>query len=349
MVTDEFPCFFLPKVVGAAGRRITVRLETVDSNGLLPLASVPQAYPAAVHLRRFMQRDVAEPPGVGASEPPFSTAAARLPRVAVEVRSAGRGASPELLEGSVSALASLPIDHAVPCVANARWISSGTARTSHVRQRRCDLSRASAVIPTIGARAGCRRTCTSDTSRRTTCSHAVMRHEQWKLGKLGPKPTGAREGWWGVGAGAEAFLDQFVVWRELAFNTCAKRPDDYNRFEGLPAWAQQRSPITPATPRPYRVRPGGVRAWRDARSALERRAARARRNGWMHNYMRMLWGKKILEWSASPREALHTMIAIMDRWALDGRDPNSYAGYMWTLGRTTGPGRSVRSSARSGR
>ena len=57
----------------------------------------------------------------------------------------------------------------------------------------------------------------------------------------------------------------------------------------------------------------------------------------MHNYMRMLWGKKILEWSASPHEALDTMMAIMDRWAVDGRDPNSYAGYMWTLGRYDRP------------
>jgi deoxyribodipyrimidine photo-lyase len=54
-------------------------------------------------------------------------------------------------------------------------------------------------------------------------------------------------------------------------------------------------------------------------------------------YLRMLWGKKILEWSASPRDALDTMIAIMNRWSLDGRDPCSYAGYMWTLGQYDRP------------
>jgi deoxyribodipyrimidine photo-lyase len=57
----------------------------------------------------------------------------------------------------------------------------------------------------------------------------------------------------------------------------------------------------------------------------------------MHNYMRMLWGKKILEWTASPREALHTMTRLMNRYALDGRDPNSYSGYAWTLGRYDRP------------
>jgi deoxyribodipyrimidine photo-lyase len=57
----------------------------------------------------------------------------------------------------------------------------------------------------------------------------------------------------------------------------------------------------------------------------------------MHNYLRMLWGKKILEWTASPREALATMIALNDRYAVDGRDPNSYSGICWVLGRYDRP------------
>ena len=57
----------------------------------------------------------------------------------------------------------------------------------------------------------------------------------------------------------------------------------------------------------------------------------------MHNYLRMLWGKKILEWSRSPEDALEHMTTIMNRHALDGRDPNSYTGYFWTLGRYDRP------------
>ena len=53
----------------------------------------------------------------------------------------------------------------------------------------------------------------------------------------------------------------------------------------------------------------------------------------MHNYMRMLWGKKILEWSPDPETAAERMIYINDKWALDGRDPNSYTGIFWVLGR----------------
>ena len=58
-----------------------------------------------------------------------------------------------------------------------------------------------------------------------------------------------------------------------------------------------------------------------------------REEGIIHNYLRMLWGKKILEWSPSPQLALSYMIDLNDRFALDGRDPNSYSGVFWTLGR----------------
>jgi deoxyribodipyrimidine photo-lyase len=57
------------------------------------------------------------------------------------------------------------------------------------------------------------------------------------------------------------------------------------------------------------------------------------REGRIHNYLRMLWGKKILHWSASPREALKIMIELNNKYALDGRDPNSYSGIFWVLGR----------------
>jgi deoxyribodipyrimidine photo-lyase len=65
-------------------------------------------------------------------------------------------------------------------------------------------------------------------------------------------------------------------------------------------------------------------------NAAQRQLAR---EGRMHNYLRMLWGKKILEWSPSPQEALEIMIELNNRYALDGRNPNSYSGIFWCLGR----------------
>ncbi|GAB4315363.1 MAG: hypothetical protein Kow0074_02910 [Candidatus Zixiibacteriota bacterium] len=61
------------------------------------------------------------------------------------------------------------------------------------------------------------------------------------------------------------------------------------------------------------------------------------REGRIHNYLRMLWGKKILEWSYTPEDALGIMIELNNKYALDGRDPNSYSGIFWCLGRYDRP------------
>ena len=67
--------------------------------------------------------------------------------------------------------------------------------------------------------------------------------------------------------------------------------------------------------------------------------------GWMHNYMRMYWAKKILEWSPSPAAAYNTAVYLNDKYFLDGRDPNGYAGIAWAIaGNSIGRGSSVRSS-----
>jgi deoxyribodipyrimidine photo-lyase len=57
------------------------------------------------------------------------------------------------------------------------------------------------------------------------------------------------------------------------------------------------------------------------------------REGRMHNYLRMLWGKKVLEWSPSPKEAIQHLIELNNRYAIDGRNPNSYSGIFWVFGR----------------
>jgi deoxyribodipyrimidine photo-lyase len=61
------------------------------------------------------------------------------------------------------------------------------------------------------------------------------------------------------------------------------------------------------------------------------------REGRVHNYLRMLWGKKIIEWTASPSEALDVMLQLNNKYALDGHDPNSYTGIFWVLGRYDRP------------
>ena len=338
VVTDDFPCSFLPRMVESAARRLDVRLEAVDSNGILPLALADRAYTAASHFRRHMQKSLSTQLRSFPDARPF--ARLRLPTLAQLPLAVSRRwprVGDDLLIGDSRALSRLPIDHAVGPVSTRGGPSSGQRALRDFVAERLDSYHEAHNHPDSDG--------TSHLSPYLHFGHvsshqvfnAVMRHERWSASRLAPKATGAREGWWGVGKGAEAFLDQLVVWRELAYNTCVKLPRNYDRYSSLPLWARDTLKAHAADPRPYRyTKRAFERAtthdplWNAAqRELLE--------EGWVHNYMRMLWGKKILEWSRTPQEALRVMMTIMDRWALDGRDPNSYAGYFWVLGRYDRP------------
>ena len=163
-----------------------------------------------------------------------------------------------------------------------------------------------------------------------------MTQEGWTQRKLKASGGGKREGWWGTSRGAEAFLDELVTWRELGYNMCALR-DDYDRYESLPEWARSTLEAHARDRRPSRYTLAQFESasthdplWNAAQRQLVR-------EGRLHNYLRMLWGKKILEWSRSPRQALETMIHLNNKYALDGRDPNSYSGIFWCLGRYDRP------------
>jgi deoxyribodipyrimidine photo-lyase len=156
--------------------------------------------------------------------------------------------------------------------------------------------------------------------------------EGWTPLRLSDRTDGKREGWWGMGPGAEAFLDQLVTWRELGFNFSARR-EDYADYESLPDWARETLESHQNDERPHVYH---LDAFREARTHDSLWNAAQRQlldEGVIHNYLRMLWGKKILEWSPSAREALSVMIELNDRYAVDGRDPNSYSGIFWCLGR----------------
>jgi deoxyribodipyrimidine photo-lyase len=135
---------------------------------------------------------------------------------------------------------------------------------------------------------------------------------------------------------AESFLDELVTWRELGFNMCRQR-DDYDQYESLPPWALDTLGIHGTDKRDYTYSLDEFEKakthdplWNAAQMELVQ-------EGRIHNYLRMLWGKKILEWTVNPRTALDIMIELNNKYALDGRDPNSYSGIFWVLGRYDRP------------
>jgi len=130
----------------------------------------------------------------------------------------------------------------------------------------------------------------------------------------------------------DAFLEELIIRRELAINFTWFAEDDYDRYETLPDWARTTLDEHRHDVREY-LYDAEQLANAETHDPYWNAAMREMVvTGYMHNYMRMYWGKKILEWSATPEEGFATTIALNDRYFLDGRDPNSYTGVGWCYG-----------------
>ncbi len=134
----------------------------------------------------------------------------------------------------------------------------------------------------------------------------------------------------------EAFLEQLLVRRELAINFVWYTPE-YDRYDGVPDWARRTLDGERCRPRTSRYSREIFEAAETHDPAWNAAQRQMVRTGHMHNFMRMYWGKKILEWSATPEEAFETALALNNRYELDGRDPNGYAGVAWCFGRHDRP------------
>lgn len=129
----------------------------------------------------------------------------------------------------------------------------------------------------------------------------------------------------------DAFIEELVVRRELAVNFVLHRPD-YDRFSCLPAWARASLAAHENDPRPHVYSLQTLEAAQTHDPYWNAAMDEMKQTGYMHNYMRMYWGKKILEWSQQPETAFQTLLYLNNTYFLDGRDPNSYAGAAWIFG-----------------
>ncbi|MGD9783021.1 MAG: deoxyribodipyrimidine photo-lyase [Kiritimatiellia bacterium] len=130
---------------------------------------------------------------------------------------------------------------------------------------------------------------------------------------------------------SDAFLEQLIVRRELSLNFCWFNPA-YDRYDVLPAWARKTLDLHRKDKREFSYARAQWEAGATHDPCWNAAQAEMVRSGQMHNYMRMYWGKKILEWSLTPEEAFETALYLNDKYELDGRDPNGFAGVAWCFG-----------------
>ena len=338
IVTDDFPCFFLPRMVAAAASQVECRLESVDGNGLLPLAATDAAPPTAYAFRRILQRKL--PAFLDSAPAAAPVDRLDLPRLKkLSVREGDRSwdwATDALLTGDAEALAALPIDPSVAPALAGGGSQAAEERWSTFLYRKLLLYAENRSQPDEDGASGLSPYLHFGHLSVHQVLHDLAAMERWSPEDVAPSATGARVGWWRMSPPAEAFLDQIVTWRELGYHFCHHRAD-YDRFSSLPPWALATLAKHAADLRSPRYELGDLVAARTYDPLWNAAQRQLVASGEMHNYLRMLWGKKVLEWSATPAEAVAILIELNNRYALDGRNPNSYSGIFWCFGRFDRP------------
>lgn len=333
VVTDEYPCFFHPKMIRAVQHRLPARLELVDSNGLMPLRATDRTFTVAHSYRRFMQKALPQHLEHSPEANPLDGRALRgipkLETIPQDIQQRWPAANLEQLLGS--GLATMEINQQVGvCELRGGAKAARKLLNQFVSKRLLNYDVDRNEPDEVGSSELSPYLHFGHISAHEVF-HKVTYEQVWHPGRL-CKPNGKVNGYWGVEANSEAFLDQLCTWREIGFNMCA-REENYDRFESLPDWAQSSLQKHEKDKRPflYSLEQFENAATHDVIwNAAQRQLVS---EGRIHNYLRMLWGKKILHWTKSAHQALEIMIELNNKYALDGRDPNSYSGIFWVLGR----------------
>ncbi|MCY1022663.1 deoxyribodipyrimidine photo-lyase [Pyxidicoccus sp. MSG2] len=306
VVSDLFPTFIIPGHLRGAAKALDVPLFAVDASCVVPMQRIATVQAGAYTLRPKLQK--LWPEYLGRT----------LPARAVKAVAAGRKLEPGFDTADArearKALAAFDIDHTVAPISERGGRKAGLASLNAFLQRMdgYDTER-------------------NDPGRAHQSGLSPFFH--WGNLFAGEAARAVIRSRGTDHPAVRAFLEELLVRRELGFNFCFHTPGPRQlSLESLPAWARETLASHQKDAREHlytleqlETASTGDGLWNAAqRELLER--------GRIHNYLRMLWGKKLLEWSATPDEGLQRIALLNDKYAVDGRDPASVANFMWVLG-----------------
>jgi deoxyribodipyrimidine photo-lyase len=303
-VTDDYPAFITRRHNQSVPAKVDLPYYAVDSSCLVPMSCIGKRQYAAYTIRPRIHRLLAEH---------------MRPVERVQVKRKWRASIPEWhldvrREDIPRLVAECEIDHTVPPSISFHGGSDQAAR----QLRHFLLSSFSRYAA----------------ERNEPSAHATSNLSPWlHFGHISSTEIAlaaqlhAAEN----GVDASGFLEELIVRRELAFNH-ARHAADPTSLDNLPDWARATLGGHREDKREYIYSPAGFEEARTHDELWNATQKEMRLRGKIHGYYRMYWGKKIIEWSRTPEDALAAMIHIHDRWALDGRDPNTYANILWCFG-----------------
>ena len=307
VVTDFFPTFIVPRQIMGLRKKVHTPVVAIDSATVVPMKHHQREFGTAISFR----------PKLLAALPQFlQPLEASEPKVR---RTIDVDFDPTVpTEGTIAELVSTcGIDHSVP---RARTIRGGT------RAARARLGRfLKDGLPRYDDDRG-------DPNADATSMISPYLH----FGNVSPQEVLLRARESGPADQFAKFQDELLTWREISYNFAYHNPR-HRTVDGIPAWAREELRQGEADPRPVLYSDDDLEQARTG-SELWNAAQRAYlQDGWMHNSVRMLWGKAVLQWTPNAAEALRILEHLNNKYSLDGRDPNSYGGILWIFGKFDRP------------
>lgn len=360
LVTDDYPQFIVPAQNRAVAAAVEIAVHLIDANSVVPLANLGKPVSAAAHLRPRIHKTFAEAwQHRAAAEPELSKEAHKSVDPHFELWK-----SPTDL---TKFLGTLPLDRTVAGVTHEGGSDAGHRVLNQFatkKLRRYADERNEPDDPDYGACSGLSAYLHYGHIGIQEVCEAVL-GSSWTVDEINPQARG-RDDFYCRDKNVNSFLDEAITWRDVGYHwhygmnmelrmdgpkTKSWQSDretmpsfNFETFDFsplaqggtlqqvLPSWAQETLGKHLRDRREHLYTLEQLEAadthdelWNAAQKELVA-------TGRMHNYLRMLWGKKVLEWSETPEEAYRILEHLNNKYELDGRDPNSYTGIFWCFG-----------------
>ncbi|OWK35125.1 deoxyribodipyrimidine photolyase [Fimbriiglobus ruber] len=365
LVTDDYPQFIVPAQIRAVAAAVAIAVHAIDGNGTVPLSKLGPPTAAAAHLRPKLHKLFPEAWSHKAA------VELDVPKVA-KSKLDSPFASWEAPKDIAMFVKKLPIDHTVPAVPDVEggsraaagavkaFVDDKLSRYADGRNQPDDPAENAASGLSFYLRHG-------HVGIEEVCAAVLEATGKWTAAEINPA-TRNKDDFFCRDANVNSFLDEAITWRDVGYQwnfarnvalSTQKPSHSHKSWQAdrdkhplfnfqhydfspqsssgtldavLPEWAKASLAKHARDRRPFLYTLEQFES-ADTHDDLWNAAQRELvATGRIHNYLRMLWGKKVLEWSETPEEAYRVLEHLNNKYALDGRDPNSYTGILWCFG-----------------
>lgn len=333
LISDEYPVFITRQLNERVAKRINCQFITIDANGLIPMEVSKKDPYSAYIFRKTMHKH-------------FSEAIVHLPKAnplddLVHIKPTDEILDTAFLESYAHAkgrlsniplfLDSLSFDYEAKPIEMIGTREEALERLDKFIDRRLKRYHSHRNHPDTPAASGLSPWLHFGKISEHEIVLRILELENWEPSMLTPV-NGKNEGFFGLSEAAESFFDEVITWREVGFHFAHHRPD-YAEFNSLPDWALQTMDEHRQDERKYIYSYEQLDQAQTHDEIWNAAQRQLKEEGIIHNYLRMLWGKKVIEWTPDYETALKYLIDLNNIYAIDGRDPNSYSGIFWCFGR----------------